>query len=141
LVFVTKYRRRVFDGYAINRLRMIFDRVCTDFEAQLIEMKGKVDHVHLLLEYPPKVAVSNLFISRHGLSSRLLRKERPDIGKCYWKDVLWSPFYFASRHHATVHRAAANIHQSPERLRRSGRGRVALLINHSYGSFAQPFPY
>src|SRR5690606_21929661 len=75
--------RRVFDGDAINRLRTIFAKVCTDFEAQLIEMDGEDDHVHLLVEYPPKVAVSNLVNSLKGVSSRLLRKERPDIQKRY----------------------------------------------------------
>ncbi|GEM_PF-1930213 len=54
------------------------------------------DHVHLLVEYPPKVAVSNLVNSLKGVSSRLLRKERPDIQKRYWKSVLGSPPYFAS---------------------------------------------
>ena len=64
--------------------------------AQLVEMGGEDDHVHLLVEYPPKVAVSNLVISLKGVSSRLLRKERPDVEKRYWKGVLWSPSYFAS---------------------------------------------
>lgn len=96
LVFVAKYRRRVFDGDAIERLRMIFAKVCDDFEAKLIEMDGEDDHVHLLVEYPPKVAVSNLVNILKGVSSRLLRKERPDIQKRYWNGVLWSPSYFAS---------------------------------------------
>ena len=96
LVFVAKYRRRVFDGDAINRLRIIFAKTCADFEAQLIEMDGEDDHVHLLVEYPPKVAVSNFVNSLKGVSSRLLRKGRPDIQKRYWKGVLWSPSYFAS---------------------------------------------
>jgi len=34
--------------------------------------------------------------SLKGVSSRLLRKERPDIQKHYWKGALWSPSYFAS---------------------------------------------
>ncbi len=59
-------------------------------------MDGEDDHVHLLVEYPPKIAVSNLVNGLKGLSSRLLRKERPDIQKSYWKGVLWSPSYFAS---------------------------------------------
>ncbi|HHW4679838.1 MAG TPA: IS200/IS605 family transposase [Xylella sp.] len=96
LVFVAKYRRKVFDGDATKRLRMIFAKVCADFQAHLIEMDGEDDHVHLLVEYPPKVAVSNLVNSLKGVSSRLLRKERPDIQKRYWKNVLWSPSYFAS---------------------------------------------
>ncbi len=96
LVFLAKYRRSVFDGDAIGRLHAIFANVCADFGAQLIEMDGEDDHVHLLVEYPPKVAVSSLVNSLKGVSSRLLRKERPDIQKRYWKGVLWSPSYFAS---------------------------------------------
>lgn len=96
LVFVTKYRRQVLDGDAIERLRVIFARVCADFEAQLIEVDGEDDHVHLLVEYPPKVAVSHLVNSLKGVSSRLLRKERPDVRDRYWKGVLWSPSYFAA---------------------------------------------
>lgn len=96
LVFVAKYRRRVFDGDAVQRLRAIFGKVCAGFEAHLIEMDGEDDHVHLLVEYPPKLAVSALVNSLKGVSSRLLRKERPDIRDRYWKGVLWSPSYFAS---------------------------------------------
>jgi putative transposase len=96
LVFVAKYRRRVFDGNAIERLRQLFAKVCRGFEAQLIEMDGEDNHVHLLVEYPPKLAVSSLVNSLKGVSSRLLRLERPDIEHRYWKGVLWSPSYFAA---------------------------------------------
>jgi putative transposase len=96
LVFVTKYRRKVFDGDAIERLRGMFSKVCTDFESTLVEMDGEDDHVHLLVEYPPKIAVSALVNSLKGASSRRLRKERSDIAGHYWKGVLWSPSYFAS---------------------------------------------
>jgi putative transposase len=96
LVFVTKYRRRVFDSAAIEALREIFTEVCRDFEARLVEMDGENDHVHLLIEYPPKVPVSALVNSLKGVSSRLLRQSRPDTAKRYWRGVLWSPSYFAA---------------------------------------------
>lgn len=96
LVFVAKYRRKVFDGDAIDRMRRMFGKVCEDMEASLVEMDGEDNHVHLLVEYPPKLAVSVLVNSLKGVSSRLLRKERPDLRKRYWKNVLWSPSYFAS---------------------------------------------
>ena len=95
LVFVAKYRRRVFDAQAIDALRGTFADVCADAHATLVEMDGEDDHVHLLVEYPPKVAVSSLVNSLKGVSSRLLRQQ-PDIRKRYWKGVLWSPSYFAS---------------------------------------------
>lgn len=96
LVFVAKYRRKVFDGDAIDRMRRMFGKVCEDMGASLIEMDGEDNHVHLLVEYPPKLAVSVLVNSLKGVSSRLLCKERPDLKKRYWKNVLWSPSYFAS---------------------------------------------
>ncbi len=96
LVFVTKYRYRVFDGDAIRRLKQLFSKVCTDFESELVEMNGEDNHVHLLLKYPPKVSVSSLVNSLKGVSSRMLRQERPDLMRRYWKGVLWSPSYFAA---------------------------------------------
>lgn len=96
LVFVAKYRKDVFDTNALEVLRGIFSEVCADFEAKLVEMDGEDDHVHLLVEYPPKVAVSSLVNSLKGVSSRLLRKSRPDLAQRYWSGVLWSPSYFAA---------------------------------------------
>ena len=96
LVFVTKYRYRVFDGDAIRRLKQLFSKVCTDFESELVEMNGEDNRVHLLLKYPPKVSVSSLVNSLKGVSSRMLRQERPDLMRRYWKGVLWSPSYFAA---------------------------------------------
>jgi putative transposase len=96
LVFVTKYRRDVLSELAIRDLRQIFDKVCRDFEAELVECDGEDDHVHLLVNYPPKVALSKLVNSLKGVSSRLLRENRPEITARYHKGVLWSPSYFAA---------------------------------------------
>ena len=96
LVFVTKYRRDVLSDPAIRDLRRIFAKVCRDFEAELIECDGENDHVHLLVHYPPKVALSRLVNSLKGVSSRLLRKNQPEITGRHRKGVLWSPSYFAA---------------------------------------------
>ena len=95
-VFVAKYRRKVFDGDAIDRMRRMFGKVCEDMQASRVEMDGEDNHVHLLVEYPPKLAVSVLVNSLKGVSSRLLRKERPHLKKRYWNNVLSSPSYLAS---------------------------------------------
>jgi putative transposase len=96
LVFVTKYRRLVFHKAALDTLRGLFSGVCEKFEARLVEMDGERDHVHLLIEYPPKVSVSSLVNSLKGASSRVLRRQRPEIARKYWRGVLWSPSYFAA---------------------------------------------
>ncbi|BDE03526.1 hypothetical protein PASm1_14280 [Pasteurella multocida] len=80
----------------MNDLRSIFATICADFEATLVEFDGEDDHVHLLVEYPPKVAISHLVNSLKGVSSRMIRKKNyPSIRKKLWGNQLWSPSYFA----------------------------------------------
>lgn len=96
LVFVTKYRRLVFVKEILLELKDIFDSICKDFDCRLVEFDGKEDHVHLLVNYPPKIAISSLVNSLKGVSSRLIRKkDYPSIQKALWGDSLWSPSYFA----------------------------------------------
>jgi len=75
LVFVTKYRRHVFTKQILSDLKTIFSSVCQDFNATLEEMEGEQNHVHLLINYPPKQPISKLVNSLKGVSSRLIRKK------------------------------------------------------------------
>ena len=96
LVFVTKYRRGVFTAQMRHDLRNIFTGVCSDFESQLVEFDGEHDHVHLRVNYPPKITVAALGNSLKGVSSRLLRlKNYPSIRRMLRGKSLWSPSYFA----------------------------------------------
>ena len=96
LVFVTKYRRGVLSDLAIRDLSGIFAKVCRDFEAELVECSGEDDHVHLVVRYAPKVALSKLVNSLKGVSSRRLREIRPEVSGRYHEGVLWSASYFAA---------------------------------------------
>ena len=96
LVFVTKYRRNVLSEPAIRDLTAIFTRVCRRFGAALVECDGDDDHVHLLVNYPPKVSLSKLVNSLKGVSSRRLRVVRPEVAGRYRRGALWSPSYFAA---------------------------------------------
>src|ERR1700688_3420788 len=60
LVFVTKYRRKVFTKDILDLMHRTLQQVCSDFEAELKEFNGEHDHVHLLVNYPPKVSLSKL---------------------------------------------------------------------------------
>jgi putative transposase len=95
LVFVTKYRKKVFAKAHLSTLEKLCIELCNDFEAQLVEFNGEEDHVHLLVNYPTKVAISKLVNSLKGVSSRKLKQFHPDLKKYYWKNALWSPSYFA----------------------------------------------
>lgn len=93
LVFVTKYRRNVLTHDMLTDMENIMRDVCQDFDATLMEFNGEDDHVHLLVSYPPKVALSTLINSLKGVSSRRLRAKY-DI-KTH-RNHLWSPSYYAA---------------------------------------------
>jgi len=97
LVFVTKYRRNVFRKEHLDAMQAILASVWRDFEAELVEFNGEHHHVHLLVNYPPKVALSTLVASLKGVSSRMLRTEFGDFHPWLMRrGVLWSPSYFAA---------------------------------------------
>ena len=94
LVFVTKYRRDVFNPKIEKRLREIFEETCIQMGVELIEFGSDDDHCHLMVCCPPKLAVSNLVGKLKGKSAYLLRKEFwPILRKKLWGDHLWSPSY------------------------------------------------
>lgn len=100
LVFVCKRRGKVFEAKHLDYLKMVFDGVLDEFEAELLEYNGEQDHVHLLVSYPPKHSVSAIINSLKGVSSRRLKTEYPELSQ-FWsiaksKNALWSPSYFAS---------------------------------------------
>ena len=102
LVFVTKYRKKVFSEKMYERLHYHFERVCGDFGCKLIESSCQKDHVHLLVEPLPHTTPSRLVNSLKGVSSRFLKQEFtnvspkgvPELEQYYWKGGLWSPSYF-----------------------------------------------
>ena len=96
LVFVTKYRHPVFSSQHLGRMEEIMRDGCTDFGCDLAEFNGEANHVHLLVNFPPKVALSRLVNSLKGVSSRRLRQEFPGLRRHYWQaNRLWSGSYFA----------------------------------------------
>lgn len=96
LVFVTKYRHHVFDDTHLTHLERIFQDVCADFGCRLDEFNGESDHVHLLVSFPPTVQISRLVNSLKGVSSRIMRRDHPELAEHYWKTQrLWSGSYYA----------------------------------------------
>lgn len=96
IVFVTKYRRKVINAEMLLRMKEIFTRLCQNQKSELLEFGGEPDHVHLLVDLSPDVAVSKLVNTLKTISSRLIRKEFADhVNKFYWKPVFWTGAYCA----------------------------------------------
>uniref|UniRef100_UPI003B681343 IS200/IS605 family transposase n=1 Tax=Serratia proteamaculans TaxID=28151 RepID=UPI003B681343 len=95
MIFTTKYRRRLFDRRMIEQLREAFLSAAAKLECEIIEMDGEPDHVHLLVAYPPKLAVSVMVNNLKSVSSRLLRQQNPHLRMQSKTGLLWSRSYFA----------------------------------------------
>jgi putative transposase len=77
---------------------IVFKNICELNNSTLEEFDGEADHVHLLVTYPPRIALSVLVNSLKGVSSRKLRQNFKIFKKKYWgeKVALWSRSYFVA---------------------------------------------
>lgn len=97
LVFVTKYRRDVLDGPMLATCETAMRGVCGQMGAELCEFNGEDDHVHLLVQYPPKLSISTLVNRLKGVSAHYLRTEYIGrVNRHLMHGHLWSPSYFAA---------------------------------------------
>jgi len=90
LVLVTKYRRKVIDDNISNRLKEIFEKIQNNYNITLQEWNHDKDHVHILFKAHPNSEISKFINAYKSASSRLIKKEFPEIKEQLWKEYFWS---------------------------------------------------
>ncbi len=90
LVLVVKYRRSVFDDKISNRAKEIFEYIAPNYNITMQGWNHDKDHVHILFKAHPKSKISKFINAYKSASSRLLKKEFPQIRDKLWKDHFWS---------------------------------------------------
>ena len=90
LVLVTKYRRKVITDQISDRLKEIFTYIQPDYNITLKEWNHDKDHVHILFSAHPKSEITKFLNAYKSASSRLIKKEHPEIRSQLWKDAFWS---------------------------------------------------
>ena len=95
LIWIPKYRKRVLRGPLARRLYELLKQCAEMNRWQVIELNVQVDHVHLLIQLPPKEAVSHAVNLMKGGTSRAIRTEFPELEEFLWGDSLWADGYFA----------------------------------------------
>jgi putative transposase len=93
LIFVTKYRQKVLTADSLAIIKTACESVASKMCFQVLEFNGEPDHVHMLIEYPPKLAISQMVNAMKGVSSR--RYGQAGLPKPQGKTSLWSPSHFA----------------------------------------------
>jgi putative transposase len=94
IVWITKYRKKILRDEIGYRLREIIRQVCSADKVEILKGSIGLDHIHMLLEIPPHIAVSRVVQHLKGESSRKLQMEFPQLGKQFWGQHMWAIGYF-----------------------------------------------
>jgi putative transposase len=90
IVWVTKYRYHVLRGDVQVRCRDLLVQICNSENVKILKGVVSKDHVHMHIEYPPSISISNLVKRLKGRTSIMLQKEFPELGKKYWGRHFWA---------------------------------------------------
>jgi len=96
IVWVPKYRYKVLHGEVRERVRDIVRQVCSEMGVTIIKGLLSRDHVHMFVEIPPHIAVSDFVQKAKGRSSRKIQQEFEHIRKRYWGQRFWARGYFCT---------------------------------------------
>ena len=95
IVWVTKYRYYVLQGDIQKRCRDILVQICDSDDVKILKGLVSKDHIHMHLEYPPKLSISEMVQRLKGHTSRKLQMEFPWLEKRYWGRHFWATGYGA----------------------------------------------
>ena len=93
IVWVTKYRYYVLEGEVQRRCRSLIIQICDSEDVRILKGVVSKDHVHMHVEYPPSLAISELLKRLKGRTSRMLQLEYPHLRKRYWGKHFWAIGY------------------------------------------------
>ena len=95
IVWLPKYRKRILKGALVERLKGLIQE-CADVNRwQIDELNIQPDHVHLIIQFKPDIAISKMVQLMKGKSSKIIRQEFPELREFYWGDSFWADGFFA----------------------------------------------
>ncbi len=95
LVWIPKYRKRVLRGKIAYRLKGLLYDACRMNRWWIGRINIQIDHVHLLIQLQPDNSVAEVVRMLKGGTSKIIRKEFPELEEFLWGDSFWAKGYFA----------------------------------------------
>lgn len=95
LVWIPKYRKRVLQGKIKKRLEELFEQCAAINRWEIKELNIQKDHVHLVIQLIPSISISKAVQLLKGGSSRVIRKEFPELEEFLWGGSFWADGFFA----------------------------------------------
>lgn len=124
VVFAPKYRRMVFYNEKKIAIGKILRQLCEWKGVNIIEAEACSDHIHMLLEIPPKMAVSKFMGYLKGKSSTMLYEQFGELKYKYRNREFWCKGYY-------VDTVGKNESRIAEYIKKTiGGGQIREPINH-----------
>jgi len=93
IVWITKYRYKILTPDIKPRIRELIIQICDSEDVKIIGGVVSIDHIHLQIEYLPKLSISDLVKKLKGRTSRIIQQEYPKLSKRYWGKHFWGIGY------------------------------------------------
>ena len=94
-VWIPKYRHKVFSEPYRSALKAIINKICYDYDIELVELEVPIDHIHLVVRTEPKQSPSDSMQVIKSSSAREFFRSYPEIKRKYfWGGKLWTQSYF-----------------------------------------------
>ena len=90
LVLVVKYRRKVFTDDMSQYAKDIFVRLSEPYNMSLEEWNHDIDHIHIMFKAHPNSELSKFINAYKSASSRLIKRDFPEVRQKLWKEMFWS---------------------------------------------------
>ena len=90
LVLVVKYRRNVFTSEISTYTKEVFIRISKSYNIFLEEWNHDSDHVHIMFKAHPNSELSKFINAYKSASSRLIKRDFPEVRQKLWKEMFWS---------------------------------------------------
>ena len=96
IVWITKYRYKVLTNEMRLRVREVTRQICNQLGVRILDGVLSSNHIHMFVEIPPRVSVSDYMRRVKGCTSRRIQQEFPHIRKRYWGRKFWARGYFCT---------------------------------------------
>ena len=93
LVLVTKYRKQVITEQIATHLKTMLKEQLEKNNAELVEFGYETDHVHIVFSAPPQLRLSSFINAYKSSTSRVIKKQYPEVRNQLWKEYFWSRSY------------------------------------------------
>ena len=102
IVLVPKYRRKVIYGNLRKDIGKILRTLCDYKHVEIIEAHAMLDHIHMLVSIPPKLAVADFMGYLKGKSTLMIFERHANLKYKYRRRVFWAKGYYVNKTKTTV---------------------------------------